>query len=410
MSNTNEDLTSRLNQVMQPLLGGRNGEAEKVPDNSFAPIAPAVTTISITPVTPAVSTVPITSTASAVSIALTASPTTARSAISSASSLASAITVAYSQHAGGSAGGSNTGVDTKNQNEEEILYDADPNNATEQLEKRSTSRLKLTALISEVLQPGFALPNQQNNQPSRQYTKEDYLKFGLHCLVKTLVVPASGERPRIKVHIQNWNDKFVSFKDAGATLKSLAAQHVQAAIVWLSKAADQNERMAQYLLGEIEKYNYDPKAIPRLTCAAENGNDLAQFILGELYYYGFVKPKPNPKEQSEENVLRSDEILLQPNPALAFKYYAKAAKNRSCIAQQCLAYCYLFGNGTQKNIDKGLYWLITALGDEKTAKKLREPNQNNNDGNNGNNAVYEEALKRLEELKPNVKKCECIVM
>ena len=125
--------------------------------------------------------------------------------------------------------------------------------------------------------------------------------------------------------------------------KGLAVDSLKS-IEWLTKATEQNNMFAQYLLGESYYYgdcgNLDRhKAADLFQKAAEQGFSMAQARLGTCYRLG------EGVEQSFEK---------------AIEWYTKAAEQKDAEAQYNLGISYATGEGVIKNYIKAAEWYLKA--------------------------------------------------
>ena len=94
--------------------------------------------------------------------------------------------------------------------------------------------------------------------------------------------------------------------------------------------------------------------LPRLIEAAERGDLDAQHDLAAFY--------------------ATDELSGLKNEAEAVRWYARAAQRRHALSQYDLGFMLLLGEGTEKDVMKGLWWMEQAVanGCEYAAKVLSD--------------------------------------
>ena len=129
------------------------------------------------------------------------------------------------------------------------------------------------------------------------------------------------------------------------------------AMVWFTKAAQQGEEKAQYILGDYyDKINNYKEAFRWYLMAAKQGVAGAEFSVGAYYFDG-----DGVEKDYKEAVI----------------WYKKAAKKGYVDAQRDLAYCYENGLGVQKNQAEAKKWYREAAkqGDKTSQTKLRELNK-----------------------------------
>ncbi|PKC74018.1 kinase-like protein [Rhizophagus irregularis] len=124
---------------------------------------------------------------------------------------------------------------------------------------------------------------------------------------------------------------------------------------YFQKAAEKENKFAQYILGDFYKNgNYVKKNIRKAfelyQKSAKQGYKYAQFQLGYYYDYG---------------------IGIDINRVKAFKLYKLAAEKGHNIAQNNLGMLYLRGEGTEKDLNTAVYWF------QKAAKNDESYAQNN---------------------------------
>jgi TPR repeat protein len=122
-------------------------------------------------------------------------------------------------------------------------------------------------------------------------------------------------------------------------------QDNQEALKWLTKAAEDNNGLAQVMLGEVCRNNkYCEEAIKWFTKASEHKNDsstsaTSQGMLGEMYYFG---------------------ECVQKDYKEAFKWYIKSAEQGNPLAQQKIGLIYSFGDGVQQDYKEASRWYAKA--------------------------------------------------
>lgn len=111
------------------------------------------------------------------------------------------------------------------------------------------------------------------------------------------------------------------------------------AVKWFTKAAEQGDSEAQYILGNAYhngKYGLKPdhnEAIKWYTKAVEQGNVNAMFHLGELYFFSESDPMFRDYKKDEK----------------AFELFSKAANEGDKRAWFYLGECYCWGRGVKYN-------------------------------------------------------------
>jgi len=122
-------------------------------------------------------------------------------------------------------------------------------------------------------------------------------------------------------------------------------QRLSSAVSWYEKAAEQNQRDAQYIMGRLYAsgegviQNF-AEAVRLYELAAAQGHAKAQFYLGLMYQAGLGVEQDTPK---------------------AIKLYDKAADKKEPGAKFYLGNCYRFGIGVAKDPDKGGKYYAGAL-------------------------------------------------
>lgn len=117
------------------------------------------------------------------------------------------------------------------------------------------------------------------------------------------------------------------------------------AIYWLEKAAEKDDNVSMYLLGEyycyeeIQSNSTLEKATEWFKKSAEKGMPESQYLLGECYLLG-------------EGVEQSDEK--------AFELYKKSAEQGYINAQFKMGFCYEEGIGVIKDVTKSNEWYLKA--------------------------------------------------
>lgn len=118
------------------------------------------------------------------------------------------------------------------------------------------------------------------------------------------------------------------------------AKNKNYAIMWYTKAAEQDHIGAQCILGihykQTEQYNL---AVYWLSKAAIAGHKKAQSELGDCYCFGFGVSK---------------------NINNAIKWWTKSAEQGDPHSQFNLAVAYLKGDGVEQNIELAKFWLQEA--------------------------------------------------
>lgn len=138
------------------------------------------------------------------------------------------------------------------------------------------------------------------------------------------------------------------------------AKNINFAIMWWTKAAEQDHIKAQFNLGthykKTEQYNL---AVYWLSKAAIAGHKKAQYDLGNCYCFGFGVSK---------------------NINNAIKWWTKAAEQGDPNSQFNLAVAYLKGDGVEQNIELAKFWLQeAALQDNQDAVNLLDRIHKNGD-------------------------------
>lgn len=160
-------------------------------------------------------------------------------------------------------------------------------------------------------------------------------------------------------------------------------------MLWLRKAAEQRDSMAQFTLGySLELQGNAAEAVPWYRKAAEQGLALAQTALGFVYEQGKGVPK-NDKEAvlwyrkaAEQNDSNAQSNLgsmyytgkgVKKDLAEAAKWYRKSAEDGWMIGQQNLANMYVSGEGVPKDYVAAYMWYsLAASSDDGTSRKMME--------------------------------------
>ena len=184
---------------------------------------------------------------------------------------------------------------------------------------------------------------------------------------------------------QEWIESLMSTPDR-------AEEEYKKAVIWFTKAAENDYPHAQYQLAD--KYYYGEgvdknltkdkrwkKAVEWYTKAANQNDAKAQNSLGLRYYYGEGVDKDpteavkwyrkaanqgNATAQNNLAIMYYDGEGIDPNLTEserwkeAIKWYRKAAKRGNATAQNNLAIMYNRGEGVSKNLEMAARWYFRA--------------------------------------------------
>jgi uncharacterized protein len=127
-----------------------------------------------------------------------------------------------------------------------------------------------------------------------------------------------------------------------------------------------------YLYGDEIECNFG-KAMMWLTKALENGDHVANYYLGEIYYRGYGVDKDSNKafkfylKAAKEEVVQAQYQLAvyyeetESDDEKATYWYEKAANNGDALSQAFLGMSYAYGKGTPLDIEKGISWLKKSI-------------------------------------------------
>lgn len=115
------------------------------------------------------------------------------------------------------------------------------------------------------------------------------------------------------------------------------------AFKWYMKAAEQGYTKAKEILCEIDKRRKAKEKFETLCKDADQGDMESQFELAEYYYTG------------------NDKINIEQNYLEAVKWYRRAAEYGHGFSLYRLGYCYQFGYGLDKDLDKAMKCYRKAL-------------------------------------------------
>ncbi len=169
-------------------------------------------------------------------------------------------------------------------------------------------------------------------------------------------------------------------------------QDYQKAVEWYTKAAEQGNVDAQchlgvcYINGQGVEKNLQ-KAVEWYTKAAEQGNAWAQNNLGICYYNGYGVEQDYKKavewytksaEQEYVNAQNSLGVCYENGQGVeqdykkAVEWYTKAAEQGNTSAQNNLGVCYEKGQGVEQDYQKAVEWYTKAAeqGNARAQKKL----------------------------------------
>lgn len=148
------------------------------------------------------------------------------------------------------------------------------------------------------------------------------------------------------------------------------------ALLWLRKAAEQGNIIAQVELGVVFDNMQDyAQAFTWYSKAAEQGNARAQFNLGLCYLNGEFVPKDTARAldlfrkaadqgdaiaQGELGVMYQDGVGVQQDYAKAANYFRKSADQGIANSQYGLGFLYLHGNGVPKDETQATTWMLKA--------------------------------------------------
>lgn len=146
---------------------------------------------------------------------------------------------------------------------------------------------------------------------------------------------------------------------------------------WFKKAVAQGNTDAMVALGRCYEYGKDGvdknyyEAYSLFTKAAEQDNADAIYYKGIMLMHGYgVDADPNRGfELQKEAAIKGSAVaqgklafanLLMKDYEAAFYWAKKGAPQGDGEAQSVLARCYLYGHGTEKNVDEGFDWLYKS--------------------------------------------------
>jgi hypothetical protein len=148
------------------------------------------------------------------------------------------------------------------------------------------------------------------------------------------------------------------------------------ALLWLHKAAEQGNIIAQVELGVVFDNMQDyAQAFTWYSKAAEQGNARAQFNLGLCYLNGEFVPKDTARAldlfrkaadqgdaiaQGELGVMYQDGVGVQQDYTKAANYFRKSADQGIANSQYGLGFLYLHGNGVPKDDAQATTWMLKA--------------------------------------------------
>ena len=127
-----------------------------------------------------------------------------------------------------------------------------------------------------------------------------------------------------------------------------AQRNISKALEWYTKASDQGNAEAKFMLGIIyndgDEVDQDTnKALNLWKIAAEQGEVHAQTELGDCYYFG---------------------LDIEQNYKKAVEWYTKAAEQEFVYAWNKLGKCYCYGHGVEQNYEKAVEWYTKAAEQE----------------------------------------------
>ncbi|HPY40369.1 MAG TPA: tetratricopeptide repeat protein, partial [Thiolinea sp.] len=144
---------------------------------------------------------------------------------------------------------------------------------------------------------------------------------------------------------------------------------------WLEQAAKQNDSEAQYSLAMLLEKKTDGRSLTWLTKAAHNGHRTAQYILGVKYLQGEgVKPDAEQAFTWFQKAAQQGDAAAQFNTGLMYEqgtgvkqdlklaidWYQKAAAQDEAGAQFNLGNKYLFGSGIKQDTNTGIALIQAA--------------------------------------------------
>ncbi len=219
--------------------------------------------------------------------------------------------------------------------------------------------------------------------------KNDEKAYGMFCeSAKLGYGPAKADKARCELYGIGTEKNELAFD----TLKALAKQEPVAgaylgwyyytagdfakAIEWGKIAAEQNQRLAQYMLGlcyyfgtgVTEDYN---KAFELFSEAANKKHSGAQCMLGMCYLDGNGTEQDCKtavelfEKSAEQGNMRGQYMLgwcyhqgngVEKNHEVAFEWFEKAASQSFGEAQYRLGMCYLLGEGVEKDSKAAFEW------------------------------------------------------
>jgi hypothetical protein len=162
---------------------------------------------------------------------------------------------------------------------------------------------------------------------------------------------------------------------------NIKKESLKKAIFWYKKAIENNNTGAMnnlanmYYAGQAIKKDYK-KAFNLYLKAAKLEDKIAQFNLSMMYYNGnYIKQndkkalywlKLSAKNGSAiaqvrlANFYREGYNLVDQDYKKAFKWYLKAAKQKSSEGEFYVGFCYFYGYGVEKNKQEAAKWMFYA--------------------------------------------------
>lgn len=122
-------------------------------------------------------------------------------------------------------------------------------------------------------------------------------------------------------------------------------QRLSSAVSWYNKAAEQNHRDAQYVMGRLYA----------------SGEGVGQNFTEAVRFYEMAAAQGHPKAQFYLGLMVQAGLGVKQDIPRAIKLYQKAADKGETGSMYYLGNCYRFGIGVAKDADKGEQYYVTAL-------------------------------------------------
>ncbi len=156
-----------------------------------------------------------------------------------------------------------------------------------------------------------------------------------------------------------------------SSFEDLSDAEKQKAEEWIPEMAEQGDKTAQFLLGDMyfKKKEYE-NAVEWYRKSAQQGNAQAQNALGDCYYNGngvkdYAEAVKWYRKAAEQGIVNAQNSLgnccyngkgTSQNYAEAFKWYQKAAEQGNANAQFYLGNCYYNGYSVPQNYAESFKW------------------------------------------------------